>query len=172
MGPRLSSVSPLFLSPLRPLPSFSRPLNTLAHRFHGRIPSPPPLSGARSPPRNATATQNAETTSALTAFRKRASEASLANAQLKALAETSQIDFAHYRSVLKNTAVVDELERAVRDFKPVTLDPAKEIKAIEAFEVKAVRHFPPPHPLPLPCSLRRGFRWIGGGHSPPLRSVV
>lgn len=34
---------------------------------------------------------------------------------------------------------MDEVEKAVKGFKPVTIDPAKEIKAIEAFEVKAVR---------------------------------
>ncbi|CDZ98062.1 Mitochondrial F1F0-ATP synthase, subunit d/ATP7 [Phaffia rhodozyma] len=79
-----------------------------------------------------------ETVTALNAFRKRASEAATANGQLTQLASSSQVDFAHYRSVLKNSAIVDELEAAIKNFKPVTIDPSKEIKAIEAFEAKAV----------------------------------
>lgn len=40
--------------------------------------------------------------------------------------------------MLKNQAVVDEAERALQSFKPVTYDVKAHIKAIEAFEVKAV----------------------------------
>ncbi len=50
------------------------------------------------------------------------------------------VDFAQYRSTLKNQAVVDEIERRFKAFKPVTYDVSRQIKAIEAFEVEAVRN--------------------------------
>lgn len=57
-------------------------------------------------------------------------------------AQSSQpttVDFAHYRSVLKkNEAIVDEAEKLLRGFKPVTYDVNAHVKAIETFEVKAV----------------------------------
>jgi F-type H+-transporting ATPase subunit d len=40
--------------------------------------------------------------------------------------------------VLKNKAIVDEAEKLLKDFKPVTYDVSSTIKAIEAFEAKAV----------------------------------
>jgi F-type H+-transporting ATPase subunit d len=52
------------------------------------------------------------------------------------------VDIAHYRSILKNQAVVDEAEKLLRDFKPVTYDVTSHIKAIEAFEGKAVLSTP------------------------------
>lgn len=108
-----------------------------------------------------------ETTTALNAFRKRASEASLLNAQLSDLASTSSIDFAHYRSVLKNQQIVDEVEKAVKGFKPVTIDPAKEIKAIEAFEVKAVRRTLSPLFFGRGC----GGSGVGEGREKDLEGV-
>ena len=51
------------------------------------------------------------------------------------------MDLAHYRSVLKNKAIVDEAEKILRDFKPVAYDVKSHIKAIETFETKAVRIF-------------------------------
>jgi hypothetical protein len=83
-----------------------------------------------------------ETLTSISAFRKRASDAATANALLKETKRVNGIDFSHYRSVLKNQAIVDELEQAVTKFKPVTTDASKEIKAIEAFEVKAVSNGP------------------------------
>lgn len=53
-------------------------------------------------------------------------------------AQPTSVDLAHYRSVLKNKAVVDEAEKILKEFKPVTYDVSAHIKAIEAFEVKAV----------------------------------
>ena len=50
------------------------------------------------------------------------------------------MDFAQYRSVLKNQAVIDEIEQAMKNFKPATYDVSKQIKAIEAFEVQAVKN--------------------------------
>jgi len=49
------------------------------------------------------------------------------------------VDFAYYRSVLKNTAVVDEIEKAFNNFKPQTIDVTRQIKAIEAFEAQALK---------------------------------
>ena len=41
--------------------------------------------------------------------------------------------------MLKNKAIVDEAEKILRDFKPVTYDVSEHVKAIETFETKAVR---------------------------------
>jgi hypothetical protein len=40
---------------------------------------------------------------------------------------------------LKNTAVIDEIERSFKGWKPVTYDVNRQIKAIEAFETQAVK---------------------------------
>jgi ATP synthase D chain, mitochondrial (ATP5H) len=53
--------------------------------------------------------------------------------------QSHDVDFAHYRSVLKNRAVVDEIERQVKGWKPATYDVSKQLKAIEAFESQAVK---------------------------------
>jgi hypothetical protein len=50
-----------------------------------------------------------------------------------------QVDFAHYRSTLKNRAVVDEVERQFKAWQPKTYDVSRQIKAIEAFEGQAVQ---------------------------------
>jgi hypothetical protein len=50
-----------------------------------------------------------------------------------------QVDFAHYRGVLKNRAVVDEIERQFKTWQPKTYDVSRQIKAIEAFEGQAVQ---------------------------------
>jgi len=52
----------------------------------------------------------------------------------------SDIDFAHYRSVLKNQSIVDEIERSHKAFKPVTIDVSKQISAIEKFEATAMEN--------------------------------
>ena len=39
---------------------------------------------------------------------------------------------------MKNKAIVDEAEKLLKDFKPTTYDVSSTIKAIEAFEAKAV----------------------------------
>ncbi|KAK6456735.1 ATP synthase d subunit [Scheffersomyces xylosifermentans] len=78
------------------------------------------------------------TAASLTAFKKRHDEAkkeSLALAQ-----QPTEVDFAHYRSVLKNAKVVDEIEKAVAAFKPVTYDVSKNLKNIEVFEQKAIEN--------------------------------
>jgi len=77
-----------------------------------------------------------ETVAALQTFRKRHSEAQRITGQLNA--QPTTVDFAHYRSVLKNKAIVDEAEKILRDFKPVTYDASVHVKAIETFETKAI----------------------------------
>ena len=78
----------------------------------------------------------AETVAALQAFRKRHADAQRIRAQYAA--QPTTVDFAHYRSVLKNKAIVDDAEKIMREFKPATYDVGAHVKAIEAFEAKAV----------------------------------
>lgn len=77
-----------------------------------------------------------ETIATLQAFRKRHGDAQRIHAQYAS--QPTTVDFAHYRSVLRNTAVVDEAEKLLKDFKPLTYDVNAHIKAIETFEAKAV----------------------------------
>ena len=81
-----------------------------------------------------------ETIAALQAFRKRHSEAQRIHSQLSS--QPTSIDFEHYRTVLKNQAVVNEAEKIMKGFKPATYDVTEHIKAIEVFEAKAVRSLP------------------------------
>lgn len=53
--------------------------------------------------------------------------------------QPTTVDFAYYKSVLKNTAVVEDIERQLKAFKPATYDVGRQIKAIEAFEAQAVK---------------------------------
>lgn len=60
---------------------------------------------------------------------------------MQSLSEQPQsVDFSHYRSILKNQAVVDEIEGHVRNFKPATYDVKKQLSAIDEFEKVAVRN--------------------------------
>ncbi|KAE9404493.1 ATP synthase d subunit [Gymnopus androsaceus JB14] len=77
-----------------------------------------------------------ETIAALQAFRKRHGEAQ--RVQASYAEQPTTVDFSHYRSVLKNKSIVDEAEKLLKDFKPVTYDVKEHIKAIDAFEAKAV----------------------------------
>ncbi|KAI0052578.1 ATP synthase d subunit [Auriscalpium vulgare] len=77
-----------------------------------------------------------ETVAALQAFRKRHGDAQRISGQLNA--QPTTVDIEHYRSVLKNKAVVDEAEKILKDFKPVSYDVSAHVKAIETFEAKAV----------------------------------
>jgi replicative DNA helicase len=57
------------------------------------------------------------------------------------LSETPQeVDFSQYRNVLKNQAIVDELEGHAKSFKPATYDVSRQLKAIDAFESQAVQN--------------------------------
>ncbi|KAF7978333.1 hypothetical protein HWV62_36095 [Athelia sp. TMB] len=77
-----------------------------------------------------------ETISSLQAFRKRHGEAQRIHAQYAS--QPTTVDLAHYRSILKNQAVVDDVAKLLADFKPVTYDVSAHVKAIETFEATAV----------------------------------
>ncbi|KII95940.1 hypothetical protein PLICRDRAFT_48866 [Plicaturopsis crispa FD-325 SS-3] len=77
-----------------------------------------------------------ETIASLQAFRKRHGEAQ--RIQNQYANQSTTVDIEHYRSVLKNQAIVDEAAKLLQDFKPVTYDVNAHIKAIETFEAKAV----------------------------------
>jgi F-type H+-transporting ATPase subunit d len=77
-----------------------------------------------------------ETVASLQAFRKRHADAQRIQAQLSS--QPTTVDFAHYRSVLKNQDIVNEAEKLLKDFKPATYDVSQHTKAIEQFEEKAV----------------------------------
>jgi hypothetical protein len=71
------------------------------------------------------------------AFKKRHDDALR---KVRTLQEMPQkVDFAHYRSTLKNRAVVDEVERQFKAWQPKSYDVSRQIKAIEAFEGQAVQ---------------------------------
>ncbi|PSS36845.1 hypothetical protein PHLCEN_2v1273 [Hermanssonia centrifuga] len=80
--------------------------------------------------------KSTQTVAALQAFRKRHGDAQQAHAQLEAQPKT--VDLSYYRSILKNKAVVDDAEKLLKDFKPVSYDVSEHLKAIETFEAKAV----------------------------------
>jgi F-type H+-transporting ATPase subunit d len=77
-----------------------------------------------------------ETITALQAFRKRHGEAQRLHAQYAS--QPTTVDIEHYRSILKNKAIVDDAAKLLREFKPVTYDVGAHVKAIEAFESTAV----------------------------------
>lgn len=54
--------------------------------------------------------------------------------------QPTTVDFGHYRSVLANTAVIDEIEQHFKSFQPKTYDVSKQIKAIESFEQVAIKN--------------------------------
>ncbi|KAJ5933064.1 hypothetical protein N7516_007553 [Penicillium verrucosum] len=79
-----------------------------------------------------------QTATSLQAFKKRNDEA---RRKVQVLSEQSQtVDFSHYRGVLKNTAIIDELENHFKAFKPATYDVNRQLKAIDAFESQAVQN--------------------------------
>lgn len=52
--------------------------------------------------------------------------------------QRTDVDLAHYKSVLKNQEVISQAEKILREFKPVSYDVSAHLKAIDAFEAKAV----------------------------------
>ncbi|KAL2069164.1 hypothetical protein VTL71DRAFT_15502 [Oculimacula yallundae] len=79
-----------------------------------------------------------QTAASLQAFKKRNEDA---RRRVQILSEQpSKVDFAHYKSVLKNQAVIEEIEKHFSTFKPATYDVGRQIKAIEAFEAQAVKN--------------------------------
>ncbi|KAJ4409953.1 ATP synthase d subunit [Neurospora sp. IMI 360204] len=79
-----------------------------------------------------------QTAASLQAFKKRNDDARRKLQQLSELPTT--VDFAAYRSILKNQAVVNEIEKRFTSFKPATYDVNRQLKAIEAFEVEAIKN--------------------------------
>jgi F-type H+-transporting ATPase subunit d len=79
-----------------------------------------------------------QTAAQLQAFKKRNEDARRKAALLHE--QPQDIDFAHYRSILKNTAVIDEIEAAWKAFKPKTYDVSKTLAAIDQFEAAAVKN--------------------------------
>jgi F-type H+-transporting ATPase subunit d len=79
-----------------------------------------------------------QTVASLQAFKKRNEDARRKVQQLSEKPTT--VDFSAYRSVLKNQAIVDEIERRFKEFKPSTYDVNRQIKAIDAFEVEALKN--------------------------------
>ena len=78
-----------------------------------------------------------QTATALQAFKKRNDDA---RRKLNLLSSQPQsVDFQHYRSTLNNTAIVDEIEGHFKAFKPVSYDLGRQVRAIETFEVQAVK---------------------------------
>ncbi|KAK6397013.1 ATP synthase d subunit [Meristemomyces frigidus] len=77
------------------------------------------------------------TAQALQTFKKRNDDARRRVQLLSAQAQT--VDFSHYRSLLKNQAVIDDIEKQVSGFQIKKYDVGRQIKAIEAFEAQAVK---------------------------------
>lgn len=78
------------------------------------------------------------TAQSLSAFKKRNDDA---RRKVQILSDQPQtVDFAAYRSQLQNTAVVDQIEKAFKEFMPKTYDVSRQLKAIEAFEAQAMKN--------------------------------
>ncbi|THX50401.1 hypothetical protein D6C84_02857 [Aureobasidium pullulans] len=77
------------------------------------------------------------TANSLVAFKKRNDDARRKLAQLQGQQQT--VDFAYYRGLLKNSAVIDDIEKQFSAFQPKKYDVSRQIKAIEAFEAQAVK---------------------------------
>ncbi|KXL42260.1 hypothetical protein M433DRAFT_150985 [Acidomyces richmondensis BFW] len=77
------------------------------------------------------------TAGALQAFKKRNDDARRRVQQLSEQPQT--VDFAHYRSILKNQDIIAEMEKQVNNFQVKKYDVSRQIKAIEAFEAQAVK---------------------------------
>ena len=70
------------------------------------------------------------TAASLTAFKKRHEEAKKQYIDLSS--QSTEVDFNRYRQILKNSKVVDEIEKAVSSFKPVTIDVAIQLDSVES----------------------------------------
>ncbi|KAI2787284.1 ATP synthase subunit d [Penicillium oxalicum] len=79
-----------------------------------------------------------QTAASLQAFKKRNDDA---RRKVQVLSEQPQtVDFSHYRGVLKNQAIIDEIENHFKSFKPASYDVSRQLKAIDAFEAQAVQN--------------------------------
>ncbi|KAJ5709773.1 ATP synthase subunit d [Penicillium malachiteum] len=79
-----------------------------------------------------------QTAASLLSFKKRNDDA---RRKVQVLSEQPQtVDFASYRKILKNQAIVDEIENHFKNFKPASYDVSRQLKAIDAFEAQAVQN--------------------------------
>lgn len=77
------------------------------------------------------------TAQALQTFKKRNDDA---RRKVQVLSEHPQtVDFSHYRSVLKNQSIIDDIEKQFNGFQVKKYDVGRQVKAIEAFEAQAVQ---------------------------------
>jgi len=77
------------------------------------------------------------TANALATFKKRNDDA---RRRVQLLSEQpTSVDFSHYRSILRNTAIVDDIEKQFGGLQIKKYDVSRQIKAIEAFEAQAVK---------------------------------
>lgn len=79
-----------------------------------------------------------KTATQLSSFKKRNDEARRKLLELQQ--QPSQIDFNQYRSVLKNSQIVDKIESFYKSYQPVTIDASKQISKIESFETHAMEN--------------------------------
>ncbi|GMM34932.1 F1F0 ATP synthase subunit D [Saccharomycopsis crataegensis] len=79
-----------------------------------------------------------KTASSLQAFKKRNDEARKVVFELSS--QKTEVDFSHYKSVLKNQDIVRKIEADFGAFKPVTYDVSKQLNTIEAFKQKALEN--------------------------------
>lgn len=77
-----------------------------------------------------------KTATQLSGFKKRNDEARRQLFELQS--QATSVDFEHYRSVLKNKAVVDKIEQSFKAYTPVSLDASKQLSIIKAFESQAI----------------------------------
>ncbi|KAJ3327371.1 ATP synthase d subunit [Blyttiomyces sp. JEL0837] len=77
-----------------------------------------------------------ETVASLNAFRRRHADLVKTLNDLKE--QQTSIDFAHYRSVLKNQKIVNDAEKSFTAFKPATYDLTEQLRIIESQEAKAI----------------------------------
>ncbi|KAG7809204.1 hypothetical protein KL921_003201 [Ogataea angusta] len=79
-----------------------------------------------------------QTAAALTSFKKRNDEAKRVLFELKQ--QPSSVDFAFYKSTLKNSAIVDKIQSDVAKFTPSKANLSKQLNLIESFEAKALEN--------------------------------
>lgn len=77
-----------------------------------------------------------KTAADLSSFKKRNDEARRQLLELQQQATT--VEFDQYRSVLKNSQIVDKIQSFYQSYQPVTIDASKQISTIESFESHAL----------------------------------
>ncbi|ODV58718.1 F1F0 ATP synthase subunit d [Ascoidea rubescens DSM 1968] len=77
-----------------------------------------------------------QSAASLQAFKKRNDEAKRVAYELNL--QDKPIDFAYYKSVLKNQDIISKIESSINDFKPITYDISDQVSAIETFKQTAL----------------------------------